>query len=116
MTFSNELLHMDVPVFTDHQKFTYIRSVRTLDAGGPLRSLWTIGMDSEKESRNPVLSEHLDDDDDEEEDNKFIQPRKYQVTKAGNLFKFQAAFTIIRWKNEKVANQVKLYSRVKLRI
>ena len=45
-TFSNELLHMDTPVFADQQKCKFVTSVRTLVAVlTTYRDRWPIGID-----------------------------------------------------------------------
>ena len=66
--FSLRLLHMDVRVLTTKQ--TYINQL-CLNTGCCLEDLskqWMIGMDGEKDFRNSVQSERLDDDDDEDDD------------------------------------------------
>ena len=68
--FSYGLLHMDTPVLNDHQKFTFISSVLTLDVILKThQEQWTTGTDGKIESRKSMLTARLaaaaaaDDDD-----------------------------------------------------
>ena len=62
VTFSCELLHMDVPVLADQQKHTFICSVWILD-----KKQWMIGTDDEKETKESMQPVRIDDDDDDDE-------------------------------------------------
>ena len=58
---------MDTPKFSDQLKLTFINSVRTPGAVKRISlECWPIGTDSERETKDSVLSAHLDDDDDDD--------------------------------------------------
>ena len=62
--FAYGLLYMDSLVLVNQQRLTFISCVWTLDAvWRTYQEWWSIGIDSERESKETVLSAHIDDDD-----------------------------------------------------
>ena len=55
---------MDIPMLAKQQNHTFFSSVQTLDAIEKIfQKWWPIGMDSERELRESVLSACLDDNE-----------------------------------------------------
>ena len=80
--FSDRLLHMDPTVLANQQKLTVISSLQTLDTvKRTCQEQWLIGTDSKRESRESLLSAHLDEDE-----------TQYQVTYLQNSYLFKNEF------------------------
>ena len=60
---SYALLHIDTPVLAGQQKLIFISSVQTLNViNKGCQEQWPIGMDDKTESRESMVSAHLDDE------------------------------------------------------
>ena len=63
VTFSDGLLHVDVPVLDDQQALIYFSSVWTLNKDWrTYRERWMIGTDGKRKSRKSVLAARLDNE------------------------------------------------------